>query len=298
MLALKKDTEVIVLVGPFVDKDNPAVAETSLALAAFDGAEIVKHQGGARIDISGRTFSHITDGWYNITLTSTDTNTAGVLTLLFRDESAFLPCWRQFMVMKGQTWDSLYSTDILYADVKEYASDATGVSVSSTNKFPKVALEAINDSTTKVDSLETAISTSNNVVAANSTYINSNATAAANAATAFASLDSTMNIMKCSVAGIDGNATAATNNKNLAISSPSFTVVAGVTPSTTAFKWSLTESTNDHWNGRLIVWVTGNLAGQSVTITDFVGSTLTVTTSTMTEAPGIGDTGLVIGGGG
>src|SRR5690606_25216110 len=50
------------------------------------------------------------------------------------------------------------------------------------------------------------------------------------------------------------------------------TAVTG-TLSTTAMTTSLTETTDDHYNGRVVIFTSGNLAGQGTTITDYTGST-------------------------
>lgn len=46
-----------------------------------------------------------------------------------------------------------------------------------------------------------------------------------------------------------------------------------------------TESTNDHFNGRLITFITGALAGQQTDITDYVGATQAFTVTALTGAP-------------
>lgn len=56
--------------------------------------------------------------------------------------------------------------------------------------------------------------------------------------------------------------------------------------STTAFiADGFTEATNDHFNGRLITFVSGALSGQQTAITDYVGATQTFTVTALTEAP-------------
>lgn len=68
-------------------------------------------------------------------------------------------------------------------------------------------------------------------------------------------------------------------------------------PSTTVFAASdITEATADHYNGRLVVWTTGALAGQVTDVTDYALDTgegkFTVTE--MTEAPADGDTFVLV----
>ena len=46
-----------------------------------------------------------------------------------------------------------------------------------------------------------------------------------------------------------------------------------------------TEATNDHFNDRLITFISGALNGQQTAITDYVGSSQTFTVTALTEAP-------------
>ena len=62
---------------------------------------------------------------------------------------------------------------------------------------------------------------------------------------------------------------------------------------TTSFVTSSTEATDDHYNGRIISFTTGNLAGQATDITDYNGTTKAVTVTALTEAPGNGDAFLI-----
>lgn len=56
---------------------------------------------------------------------------------------------------------------------------------------------------------------------------------------------------------------------------------------------NLTEATNDHYNGRTITFVTGNLSGQSASISDYNGSSKQLTVTALTEAPSNGDTFVI-----
>jgi len=60
--------------------------------------------------------------------------------------------------------------------------------------------------------------------------------------------------------------------------------------STTAFVTDLTEATDDHYIGRTIIFTSGALIGQATDITDYAGSTKTVTVTALTEAPADNDT--------
>lgn len=92
---------------------------------------------------------------------------------------------------------------------------------------------------------------------------------------------------------IGGDATAASNLKNTALSATVFTV-NDAAASNTAFITDLSEATDDHYNERYIIGVDGVCAGQLTKITDYTGATKTVTVTAMTDAPGNGDTFVML----
>lgn len=89
--------------------------------------------------------------------------------------------------------------------------------------------------------------------------------------------------MKADALRIRGSATAADNLEEGAEALVPGTCAAG--SSTTSIVTNLTEATDDHYNGRIITFVTGALVGQSTDITDYDGSTKTLTVTALTEAP-------------
>ena len=75
------------------------------------------------------------------------------------------------------------------------------------------------------------------------------------------------------------------------------TVDNDVAPSTTIFEADdITEATADHFNGRNILFTSGNLAGQMTDITDYAlnGANGQFTVTAMTEAPANDDTFVII----
>ena len=76
------------------------------------------------------------------------------------------------------------------------------------------------------------------------------------------------------------------------------TVVTGAaqtgTLSTTQMTTDLTEATNDHYNGRIIIWTSGVLKDQATDITDYVGANGLLTFTAVTEAPSNGDTFVIV----
>lgn len=69
--------------------------------------------------------------------------------------------------------------------------------------------------------------------------------------------------------------------------------VAG-TLSTTEMTTDLTEATNDHYNGRIIIWTSGVLKDQATNITDYVGATKKLVYTAVTEAPSEGNSFVII----
>lgn len=63
--------------------------------------------------------------------------------------------------------------------------------------------------------------------------------------------------------------------------------VAG-TLSTTEMTTNLTETTDDHYNGRVLVFTSGTLSGQATNITDYDGASKKLTFTALTEAPQTG----------
>jgi len=76
------------------------------------------------------------------------------------------------------------------------------------------------------------------------------------------------------------------------------TIVIGAaaagTLSTTQMTTDLTEATNDHYNGRVIIWTSGVLIQQATDITDYDGATKMLTFTAVTEAPTAADTFVIV----
>lgn len=85
-------------------------------------------------------------------------------------------------------------------------------------------------------------------------------------------------------------------NTNLGQGLTEDSVQASPSPTTTAFAGSSSlSSSDDRYNNAQVLFTSGALKGRSFRITDYVGSTRTLTVETMPVAPTAGDT-FVIGG--
>lgn len=135
MQYLQADTAVDVRIGPFVDVGDGFTPETAIGntptnLTGVDEAELLKHNGAATTDITSNTWAAVSgcDGWYDLTLTATDTNTEGQLTVVIQDDSVCLPVFAHFMVISQAAWNSLFTTKAtgsMDVDVKEISTSAT-----------------------------------------------------------------------------------------------------------------------------------------------------------------------------
>lgn len=66
------------------------------------------------------------------------------------------------------------------------------------------------------------------------------------------------------------------------------------TLSTTQMTTDLSEATDDHYNGRIVIWTSGALLGQATDITSYLGSTGELTYTEVTEAPSATDTFVIV----
>lgn len=100
-------------------------------------------------------------------------------------------------------------------------------------------------------------------------------------------------LLQVDIAQISGSSAAADNQEQAAKAIVSGQAVSG-TLSITQMSTNLAEATDDHYNGRLLVFVSGSLLGQATDITDYTGSTKTLTFTALTEAPSAGDSFVIV----
>ncbi len=124
---LRQSTQVVVRIGPFYDVTDGVTPETGVTLAAADQAELLKAAGAATVDISARTFAAIAscDGYYDLTLTTTDTNTIGTAEVVIHDASVHraLPAQR-FQVIEEAVYDAIYASGASPATTTDFQASA------------------------------------------------------------------------------------------------------------------------------------------------------------------------------
>lgn len=99
--------------------------------------------------------------------------------------------------------------------------------------------------------------------------------------------------MDADVGAISTSTTAADKLEASAETIETGAAVAG-TLSTTQMTTDLTEATNDHYNGRIIIWTSGALIRQATDITAYDGTSKMLTFTAVTEAPSAGDTFVIV----
>ena len=133
MRVLKQSTQVVVLMGPFLDKTDGVTEEAGLAGV---GTEISK--AGAAFGAGPVLGTLDSDGWYPITLTTTHTNTLGDLTIKVHDAATHLPVWAHFTVIPANAFDGMVSgTGVgMRSDVQGWLG--TAPATPTTNGIPEV----------------------------------------------------------------------------------------------------------------------------------------------------------------
>jgi len=118
MLWLKQSTAVTVKIGPFLDETDGKTAETALTIAQAD-VRLSKNGGDIAQKNEATSCTHDELGIYDCPLDATDTGTLGRLQLWVH-ESGALPVWHEFMIVPANVWDSLFASDRLQVDVREF----------------------------------------------------------------------------------------------------------------------------------------------------------------------------------
>ncbi len=108
---LKQSTEIKVRIGPAVAVGDGFTPVVTLDLSTADEAELLKANGAATSSIAAATFAAITgaDGWYDLTLTTTHTDTVGTLDVVVNDDSLILPIFARFQVIEEAVFDAYYA---------------------------------------------------------------------------------------------------------------------------------------------------------------------------------------------
>lgn len=113
----------------------------------------------------------------------------------------------------------------------------------------------------------------------------------ADLAAAIATVDTVVDAVK-----VVTDALTAASAAKLAASAGTIVTGAAVagTLSITQMTTNLTEATDDHLNGRVLIWTSGALTAQATAITDYDGTSKMLTFTAVTEAPSADDAFVIV----
>lgn len=103
---IRQSTAITVAVGPFLDSTDGVTAETGLTITQPD-VRLSKNGGAFAQKSAAGTATHMENGYYSVSLSTTDTDTVGRLTLHVA-ESGALPVFYEFQVVEEAVYDALF----------------------------------------------------------------------------------------------------------------------------------------------------------------------------------------------
>lgn len=107
MLILRQSTAVDLAIGPFLDSADGNTVEGSLTITQPD-VRLSKNGAAWAQKSAAQTLSHQENGYYQVNLSTTDTNTVGILSLHVH-ESGALPVFMAFHVVEEAIYDALFA---------------------------------------------------------------------------------------------------------------------------------------------------------------------------------------------
>lgn len=118
MRFLKQSTSVDLPIGPFLDDTDFKTTEGGLTLTQPD-IRLKKNGAAWAQKNAAQTLTHEENGFYELTLDATDTNTLGLLRVAVLETGALI-IWEDFMVMPAEAYDAMFGgTGVgLRADVR------------------------------------------------------------------------------------------------------------------------------------------------------------------------------------
>lgn len=123
---LKQSTATTIVLGKFVDSTDGVTAETALTIAQADVRLSKASAAFAQVG-EATSATHMENGYYSKLLNTTDTNTAGTLTVAVQPTGA-LPIRLDFNVLPANLYDSKYASDYLQVDLTQIAGAAVSTS--------------------------------------------------------------------------------------------------------------------------------------------------------------------------
>lgn len=169
---LKQSTARAIGFGPFLDETDGKTAETGLSISTAD-IRLKKGEANWAQKNSAQLLLHEENGWYEISLDTTDTATLGELIIAVHKSGA-LPVWDKFMVVPANIYDSVVGgTTVLNTNASQWGGAST-----STDDVALLASTAVLNANTvqwagaSTSTNDIALIASNAVVSANAVQWN------------------------------------------------------------------------------------------------------------------------------
>lgn len=134
---LKQATAVDVGIGAFVDNVDGFTPASGLSITQPD-IRLKKNGGNWGQKNAAQTLSHEENGWYELSLDTTDTNTLGAL-LVAVNESGARPVSREFEVVPANVWDSYFSSSNLNVNVASMNNNVITSGTLAASAIDKIA---------------------------------------------------------------------------------------------------------------------------------------------------------------
>ena len=119
---IKQSTAATIKLGPFLDDTDGKTPETGLTISQAD-IRLSKNGGAFAQSNNAAGATHNENGYYDVPLNATDTNTLGTLRVAV-SESGALPVWQDYMVVPANVWDSMFGASTLNVNVSTMSSAA------------------------------------------------------------------------------------------------------------------------------------------------------------------------------
>lgn len=280
MQYIKADTSTKVVIGPVVAVGDGFTPVTTLSLSTADEAEILKHDAAAVTDISAATFAAITsaDGYYNLTITASLSDTEGRLTVVINDDSLCLPVRQDFMVVNANVFDSFFAaatTDYLQVDTIQVGGATEDIATETKQDVIDTNVDAILVDTAEIGTAGAGLTNLGGMSSTMKAQVN------AEADTALTDYDPPTNAEF--EARTPTAAQLAYIVRNAQLAKPvTFTSGTLTTAVLNQVDSASPSSVDDYYNGRKLIFNLGTLDMQITDITDYAGGTTTVTFSGLT----------------
>jgi len=275
-------------------------------------------KNGAAFAAAGGIVTEVANGWYKLTPATTDVDTLGPL-LIHASATGADPVDMEYQVVAFDPYSSV-SLGLTNLDATISSRQPSGpvdlnvdqstVTIGTVNALGAQAKADVNAEVdaaldTAIPATPTAGSVNEHVKALtparaanldNADVATSTRQPAGavdlNADQSTVTIGTVANEVLANVTKINGDANAAARLALSAANMVPGNVVTGAT--TTSIPTDLTEATNDHYSGRIVLFTSGTLTGQVTDVTAYDGATKTLTVTALTEAPANGDSFLLV----